>query len=376
VLTPFGILAAGRMGAHFGLGIAANGGDCDDCDKGDAADRIAFVSPLAGHLFAVAFDVAARGPFTQSRDGGHAISLESTDSATGLTFAVLKMHAPATLARRSDAGLTSIEYGAYLTTRAQDNDVPSSYLPAAMPIETFTSADLVARGFSALNYGGWLRLSRHGMRLEAELVRATAEIDNPSLIPGAEISTQVTSKQLGFAAQSDIDVGPARLGLDFGYASGDDAPGFGAYPVFGAAAPPPGSFDGAQANLPRDHTVDNFRFHPDFHIDQILFREIIGTITDAIYVRPHARATLMTVGKGQLEASAAFIASWAVEASSTPSGDKGLGFEIDPELRYVSRDGFAAAITPAVFLPGPAFDSTTLEAKPAYAIRARLWFGF
>ena len=50
----------------------------------------------------------------------------------------------------------------------------------------------------------------------------------------------------------------------------------------------PGQFDGPQANLPRDRTVDNFRFHPDYHIDQILFREIIGTITDAIYIRPHA----------------------------------------------------------------------------------------
>ena len=51
-----------------------------------------------------------------------------------------------------------------------------------------------------------------------------------------------------------------------------------------------GQLDGPQANLPRDHTVDNFRFHPDYHIDQILFREIIGTVTDAIYVRPHVRA--------------------------------------------------------------------------------------
>jgi uncharacterized protein (TIGR04551 family) len=376
VLTPFGILAAGRMGAHFGLGIAANGGDCDDCDKGDAADRVAFVSPIAGHLIAVAFDIAARGPFTQSKNGGHAIALETTDSATGLTFAILKTHSPATLARRATAGLTTVEYGAYLATRSQDKDVPATYLPTASPVTTFTSADLVGRGFSALNVGGWLRITRDGMRFEAEGVHARADIDNPSLIPGTVIDTKVTSRQFGFAAQSDITTGPARFGFDFGYASGDSAPGFGAYPTIGQTATTPGSFDGPQADLPRDHTVDNFRFHPDFHIDQILFREIIGTITDAVYLRPHVAATLMKVGKGQLEASAAFIASWAVEATSTPSGKASLGYEIDPELRYISSDGFAAAITPAVFLPGPAFDNTTLEAKPAYAVRARLWFAF
>jgi uncharacterized protein (TIGR04551 family) len=46
-LTPVGLVAAGRMGSHWGLGILANGGDCADCDRGDAADRVAFVTPIA-----------------------------------------------------------------------------------------------------------------------------------------------------------------------------------------------------------------------------------------------------------------------------------------------------------------------------------------
>ena len=376
VLTPFGVLAAGRMGAHFGLGIAANGGDCDDCDKGDAADRVAFVAPLAGHFLAVAWDVAARGPFTQSRDGGHPIALETTDSASGVTLALLKMHSSAALARRADAGRTSVEYGAYVAVRSQAKDVPATYLPTATPPTTFTSNDLVARGFSALTAGGWLRITRRGLRLEAELAHARADIEQPSLVPGTEITIPVTSRQLGFATELELRSAWGALGLKAGYASGDDAPGFGAFPRLGEAAPQPGAFDGPQANLPGDHTVDNFRFHPDYRIDQILFREIIGTVTDAIYLRPSATAQLMKVGKGRLEASAALIASWAVESASTPGGDSGLGIEIDPELRYATREGFAAAITPAVFLPGPAFDNTMLEAKPAYAVRARLWFVF
>ncbi len=376
VLTPFGVLAAGRMGAHFGLGITANGGDCDDCDKGDAADRIAFVSPIAGHFLAVAWDVAARGPFTQSRDGGHPIALETTDSASGLTFALLKMHSPGALARRADAGRTSVEYGAYVAMRSQERDVPASYLPVATPVTTFTSNDLVARGFSALTTGGWLRVTRRGLRFEAEVTHARADIEQPSLVPGTEIMVPVSSRQLGAAAELELRNDVGALELDVGFASGDDAPGFGAFPALGEAAPMPGAFDGPQANLPSDRTVDNFRFHPDYRIDQILFREIIGTVTDAIYVRPSATATVMRVGKGRLEASAAVIASWAVKSASTPSGESGLGVEIDPELRYATREGFAAAITPAVFLPGPAFDNTMLEAKPAYAVRARLWFVF
>ncbi|MBV8761393.1 MAG: TIGR04551 family protein [Deltaproteobacteria bacterium] len=374
-LTPAGTLAVGRMGAHFGLGIAANGGDCEDCDHGDAADRAAFVSPIAGHLIAIAYDVASSGPFTRSKDGSRPIALEPSDKAAGPTLAILKVHSPAALARRADAGRTTVEYAAYVSHRTQDRDVPASYLPIAAPA-TYTSNDLVARGFSATTTGGWLRATGQRFRIEAELAYATAEIANPSLVPGAVITESVTSHQLGLAVESDLQMGPARLGFDGGYASGDPAPGFGAFPQPGQTTTVPGQLDGPQANLPRDRTVDNFRFHPDYHIDQILFREIIGTITDAIYVRPHLRTRLMTVGVGHLEAGAALIASWAVEAASTPSGQKALGIELDPELRYASRDGFAATIDYGVLFPGAGFNNTMLEAKPAQVLRARLAFAF
>ena len=376
VLTPFGILAAGRMGSQFGLGITANSGDCDDCDRGDAADRIAFVSPVLGHLIAVAYDVAARGPFTASRDGGHAIAVEPTDSASGLTFALLRTHSPAALARRAAAGRTNLEYGAYVAFRTQDRDVPASYLPTATPGASFTSDDLVARDFSATTAGGWLRITNAAVRLEAELAYAHARIGQPSLVPGTEITIPVTSDQLGLAVQSEVKLGGSRIGIDGGYASGDDAPGFGAFPKLGDDAPKAGAFDGAQADLPRDHTVDNFRFNPDYRIDQILFREIIGTITDAVYLRPHASTTLLSAGHGKLELIAALIASWAVKATSTPSGERALGVELDPELRYLHEDGFAVSLAYGVLLPGAAFDNTNLEAKAAQVLRARIWFAF
>jgi uncharacterized protein (TIGR04551 family) len=172
VLTPLGTFAAGRMGARFGLGIAANGGDCEDCDGGDAADRAAFVSPIAGHLVAVAYDISARGPFTRSRDGTRPIALEPTDRASGPTLAILRVHSPAALARRAAAGRTSVEYGAYLSRRTQDRDVPASYLPAATSPTSptmFSGDDLVARGFAATATGGWLRITSASARLEAVL---------------------------------------------------------------------------------------------------------------------------------------------------------------------------------------------------------------
>ncbi len=375
-LTPAGTLAVGRMGAHFGLGINANGGDCEDCDHGDAADRAAFVAPLFGHLLAVAYDWTSSGPFTTSKEGGRPIALEPSDAVAGPTLAILKIHSPAALARRAAAGKTSVEYAVYVSHRTQDRDVPASYLPTAAPVTSFTSNDLSARGFTATATGGWFRISSDRFRLEAELAYLAANVAQPSLIPGAAVTEPITSKQLGLAVESDVNVGIGKIGFDLGYASGDSAPGFGAFPAAGQAATIPGQFDGPQASAPGDRTVDNFRFHPDYHIDQILFREIIGTITDAVYLRPHAKMTLLEVGGGHLEAGAALIASWAVEATSTLSGQRALGIELDPELRYVSRDGFALTLDYGVLAPGAAFDNTTLKAQTAQSFRVRAGFVF
>jgi uncharacterized protein (TIGR04551 family) len=313
-----------------------------------------------------------------SKDSGHPISLSPSDLAAGPTLAILRVHSPAALARRAAAGLTSVEYGGYVSYRSQDRDVPASYLPTSSPPTSFTSQDLAARGFSATAAGAWLRLSSARFRVEAELAYLDATLQNPSLIPGTTITVPVTSSQLGAALESDVDVHGLRVGFDAGYASGDPAPGFGAFPTLGEGPAPPGSLDGPQANPPTHDTVDNFRFHPDYHIDQILFREIIGLVTDAVYLRPHVAATLLTVGTSHLEASAALIASWAVEAAQTPSGARTLGVEVDPELRYASRDGFAATIDYGVLFPGAAFDNPTahLTAQPAQVLRARLFFAF
>jgi uncharacterized protein (TIGR04551 family) len=373
-LLPVGTIAVGRLGVHFGLGMVVNNGDCEDCDHGDSADALAFVTPVAGHLVGVAYDIASRGPFTPSRDGGHAIALEPSDRAAGATLAIFKVHVPAALARRAAAGLTSLEYAGYLSHRTQDRDVPAAYLPGGSTM--FTSNDLIARGFSSTTASGWLRITSARFRIEAEVAYARANVAQPSLIPGAALTDPITSSQLGAALQSSLTAGGLQLGVDGGYASGDSAPGFGAFPKAGDAPTMPGAFDGPQAAAPRDRTVDNFRFHPDYHVDQILFREIIGTVTDAIYVRPHGKIAVLAAGNGRLELGAALLAAWAVEATSTPSGARALGIELDPELRYASRDGFAATIDYGLLLPGAAWDNTNLSAKPAQVVRARLGFAF
>ena len=135
--------------------------------------------------------------------------------------------------------------------------------------------------------------------------------------------------------------------------------------------------DGPQANPRRDNRIDNFRFHPDYRIDRILFREILGAVTDAVYARPHARVRITGAKSAQLSAHAAVIASSAVKASSTPSGKAPLGVEVDPSLVFETH-AFVAALDYAVLFPLEGLDNmaTSAAAKPAQLVRLRLNYLF
>jgi uncharacterized protein (TIGR04551 family) len=376
-LTPMGLLAAGRMGSHWGLGMLTHGGDCLDCDSGDAADRIAFVTPLVGHLWAIAYDFSSTGPFVPSRGSSRSIDVLPSATVHTVTFAALRHKTDAARRRRAKAGKHTPEYGAYVSHRWQDKDVPATYLPVAQPV-AIDSGQVMTRGYRATALDGWARIGGPGYRVEAEVAYLMARVDQPSLIPGVLYREAATSKQLGAALESEVFTSDesAEAGFDAGFASGDSAPGFGAFPKAGARAPQAGDLDGPQAAPPGDTTVNNFRFHPDYRVDRILFREIIGTVTDAVYLRPHAKVEVFRVGGNKLEAEVALVASFAVNAESAPGRQRALGIEIDPTLHYRSVDGFDVALEHATLFPQAGLDNTELgmSAQPAQLWRARVAF--
>lgn len=378
-LLPFGLVAAGRMGAHWGLGMLTNGGDCADCDSGDSADRIALLTPIAGFIWAAAYDFSAAGPLVVRRDTVRSVDVDPSVDVRTVTFAVLEWHDDDARLRRRRAGRGTVDYGAYVSHRWQNQDIPASYLATATPVPT-DGSQVMDRGFTATAFDGWLRLTWPSFRVEAEGALLLAHVEQPSLIPGALLNQPVDSAQEGFALESEVGAPEDAfgIGLDTGYASGDPAPGFGAFPQPGARAPLPGDLEGPQANPPYDNRVDNFRFHPDYRIDQILFREIIGTVTDAIYVRPHIRYRIAQWGGQALNTQLAAVYSRAVEANSTPGGSNNLGVELDPTVSYGGTDGFNATLDYAVLFPMSGLDNVALNlpAKPAQLVRLRLSYVF
>jgi uncharacterized protein (TIGR04551 family) len=383
-LTPLGLLAIGRMGNQWGLGILGNGGDCEDCDSADAVDRVAFVTPVAGHLWALAYDLSSTGPLVPDPGGDKVVPFAPTAMVHTLNFAAMRVRSDQARRRRTLAGKVTFEYGALVSHRFQEGDVPATYLPVAQgssaAARSLDASSVTARGFTATAVDGWARLTAPGVQVGAEVAGIFSRVEQASLVPGVLYKTPVTGAQVAVAIESSFGPRDGRfaLGLDGGYASGDAAPGFGAFPTIGGAAAQRGDLDGPQANPPFDSQVQNFRFHPDYRVDRIFFREILGTVTDAIYVRPHAKVDLVRFGKGKVELGLFAVASFAAERSSTPAGEAPIGVELDPTLSYKSGVGFSATLEQATLIPLAGLDNplTGQKAQPAQLWRLRLLYAF
>jgi len=374
-LTPLGFVVAGRMSTQWGLGMLVNDGTCIDCNTVDVSDRLGFITALAGHLWAISYDYSAVGTGIDRAYNVPQIDADPSDDAHSLSIAVMDVLSDFSRERRRKAGHHSFEYGAYYSTRQQINDNPYTYLDP----DSEVSDILMPRNYQATATDGWVRVTAPTWTIALEGAYLTANIGNVSLLPGVSSGDVLTSQQWGLALESEQQLGEKfRWGCNAGMASGDEAPGLGARAQSGFANAQAGDLDGAQFDFPNDNTVNNFRFHADYRIDRILWREIVGTVTDAVYLRPHFSWQIAQAGPGTLTLHQALVYSQAMQPTSTLSGEPGLGLEWDPSLEYVSTDGMGFQLDYGLLLPLDGLDNALLgiEAKPAHLLRGHLRYRF
>ena len=140
-----------------------------------------------------------------------------------------------------------------------------------------------------------------------------------------------------------------------------------------------GDWEGPQFNCAQaacsDDSINNFRFDRDYHVDLILFREILGGVTDATYVKPSVNYDI-TEGLG---VNLGIIYSMVNATRSVPTRKRPLGIEIDASVNYLSDDGFVASLAYGVLFPLAGLDQLenpanpdlgTISADTAQAVRA------
>jgi uncharacterized protein (TIGR04551 family) len=138
-------------------------------------------------------------------------------------------------------------------------------------------------------------------------------------------------QQFGVAAEADYKAleDKLKVGVGFGYATGDKD----------VESLTPGR-QGLQPQLTTDRNFTTFRFHPDYRVDLILFRNIMSRVQGAYYLRPSVSYDFTRDKNGQrIGGNAALIWSRASEFIQTPGHQADLGIELNFGIYYQAKDG-------------------------------------
>ena len=354
VQTPVGLLSFGRMPAGWGLGVLQNAGAGIDDDYGDTVDRIQFALPPVttpvGPLTVVpSLDFDSEGAQYFDPLGGRSIDVADTDDGRSWGLKLARLETEDERRRKLDRGEASFEYGAFYQYKEQVSSYPAWVENGSAAIDG--SQVSVKRNAIASVLDLWTRWQKGAWKAELEAAGIYGHVGNAnSAVVGAAPTEELLLRQFGLVATAEWAFMPNKLafGGEVGVASGDDAPGFG-YRTSDSGGNPLnpafayGVLEGQQWG-PGDRTIRNFRFNPAYRADVILFRQVLGGVTDAWYVKPRVHWDVMP----GIAFDGAIIYSSALLGESTPSstgegtGKTALGIEGDAKLTYTSADGFQA----------------------------------
>jgi uncharacterized protein (TIGR04551 family) len=385
VQTPVGLLSFGRMPASWGSGIYYNSGDGIDQDFGDNVDRIQFSIPLGQFLGGLALTpyyewsgsgITYAGTFN-TVGIGQPVNWTNDDDAGAIGLMVARQDTPDQQRRKLEKGASSLNYGLLFNYKSQNFGLPGLSLQSAagvMPPGSGSPVQLVRRDASAFTFDLFLRWVSKKFELEAEAVGIFGSIGNINWDPAAA-AVSASIQQAAGVVRGKVKLGDAgrfALGGEFGVASGDAAPGFGNFPGRCNLSLPvgdakrcnqmalPGAIDGQQysaaAGVDPNPSISNYRFNPAYQVDLILWRRLLGTVTDAWYVKPTFRWDVLD----GLNVGAQIVYSQAIFATSTPSQvSTPLGVEIDVGVKYQSDDGFVFFLDYGLLKLLSGFDMTT-----------------
>ena len=366
-----GTARAGRMDNHWGTGMFYNDGDCLDCDWGDSIDRLMIQSQLFGIYGTINVDFPGEGVSSVQPTSplGAPYDRSQIDDIDQYTFSL--MHAPQTaLELERQRNRLTVQRkavyngGALFSLRTQEGTLQNTFLD---PDASVADNPLIYRGLNLYVGDLWGQLLYEpkqdvSVRVELEVMGVFGNLDNATFDPvglsdeetmGADVncfneeersdnSAQCTAnersfRQLGVALETEFSLnGPVDFGLNAGFASGGAEANWGL---------------GAESQT-RGADLDFYRFDPDYHIDLILFRNVIGTITNAYYANPYMEATFFDRGDRRLRVDLDGIISRAANMEATPSGNAPwLGVELDGALRFFLKEAFHASLEGGLLLP-------------------------
>jgi uncharacterized protein (TIGR04551 family) len=354
--SEFGSVRFGRMPWNWGRGIAYNDGGCPDCDVGTTVDRVMALTQLYGHQIAVAWDLGPQGYTTQQLSlgqqspSGYQYDLSQNDDVLQLMASIVRRDNPVQLRERVDRGEPVLNYGLQVVYRNQGNtatpmDTSSAAMSSTGPMPLTPEQINQAVPFGALSVTPdvWAKFYYKALTLEFEGIGVFGKIDHPGVL--AVDQQQVTLRQLGWVVAGELKLyrDSFFVGLETGGASGDQAEDPSQYLNYRwhFVQQPAG-----------DHAINDFHFSPDYHIDEIFFRHIMGTVTNAIYVKPQTSYWFDLGQNRAVGLNGSIIYSAAQVPVSTPGNAINYGVEADLGASYRNTgEGVYGGVTWGLFFP-------------------------
>lgn len=392
--TPFGTLRVGRQSSHWGLGLLANGGAGNtwdggrpidgyyggallphqgygyDSDFGNYADRAAFVTRIAGVYVAAFWDYVAQGAvaYDPARVDGVPMDLEESDDVNQVGIALF--HKPMVdreiSARKTtlvDKHGSALDWGVYAIFRSQKlateqytDDSGDVVPPADLDASVASELKLMPREAWAAAGDLWLRYENRlafdrRVVVEGEFVYLTGKVGNANaLVDAGKAVKERELNMWGGAIKAAFQNEGLGIYLDAGVASGDHNRCFGVYKLANCSL--------EDNNGDADTEITAFKFHRNYRVDSILFRDVIGTVTNAWYVKPTVsiNAHPFYSLSDRLGVDVSLLHAGALNKEGTPGYGSTLGTELEARAFIGQKDLFHASVSFAYMIPGDALD--------------------
>lgn len=402
-LNLFGILhvAGGRQPEHFGLGIVRSGGWSPDSDYGDFVDGVFAKVNLDITYLRFGMEFPGEGVTSEQTEGdtSYPYDLSTKDDVIRWVFGVDS--SPVTpedfRKRREDlvAGKPVVDWGWYNAITQQDyasdrtvatNVSQTEREPDPVTLE-FDDVTVVPRSAFFWTPSIWARLKYRPhpgltIRLEGEFAMTYGYVDfmesNIETISGSEKDFL----SFGGALEAEIDFGDNKVTFLGGGASGGNTLGaWGVTDRHTLVAQNSNCFNADTAvneSVYLTKNIHNFVFNADYRIDSILFREVIGAVTNAFYFKPGYSRVFLRDGAWAFGGGLTLLAAFASIPEGTPGGKRPLGVEggLDLFLNYGKNLTIRADADVLFPLAGLRRSDAENDPETAAAFRMRAQFRF
>jgi uncharacterized protein (TIGR04551 family) len=404
-LFDFIDLDVGRGLDHFGLGLYRNDGGGLDADFGSVIDRIGVGFNLAGFRIEGAFEFTATGatsadayPWRDGADGQPKDLGMDDDVVTWSLRAGRFARSDAELAERerllNEGGGWAVDWALFTTLTDQrysssaplaDTSVecaPTESMADGRAVQPYDCIRLFRRGAFLFRPGVWVRAESRPttdsrLRIEVEAQALFGSVDHVQRLLDEDIDDSRAFSGLGAAVELEAQVGRLGFGLDLGLATGDNGQFVGLLDGQNVLDPDDDAFVANDA-FRRNRNITSFAFHRDYRVDLILFRQVLGGVTNAAYMKPWVGFELMRTEETALGVRLDAMYAAAMRPSGTPGDGAHWGLEFDGSLALEMAGGFEAQLTAGVFVPLDAFQDALTGALPgpAYALRGIMAWRF